>query len=310
MKLVTLTALALIPLLAGCETKHHARVDDGAGLDEGDPVMVSGVRVGEVREIVVVEGQVDVVFVIDDEHDVTLREDSCALALRGEGGPTLVLAPGQGPPLTEERPIPQCAPASPELREMMGQLGDAVGGMLRDLLGGGGASGGGRPGVPNIPGLPFPGAPSDPPSSDRDPEPGPAPTDVPPPPSFDGTCGGLSVEVGGVEAADPVPLVMPQGGHRVWLVFSNASDRPMRIGSISQATFTDSGRRTSTPARAPNETCAWFMPFDVPAHGTARKCVLFEGSDRPRIDEIEARRSGPASDPLDWCTLRATGLAR
>ena len=274
--------------------------------------MVSGVRVGEVRDVVVTEGQVDVGFVIDDDHDVTLREDSCAIAQRGEGEPTLLVLPGEGAPLTEERPLPQCELTAAALGGALDQLGDAVGGVLRGLLGGGGSggsggSGGGSlPNIPRIPGLPFPGAPSDPPTD----EPPPTSNGVPPPPSFDGPCRGLSVRLDGSEPAAAVPLSMPQGGRRVWLVFSNDADRPMRVGSVSQATFTDAGRESLSPAHVPGESCAWFMPFDVPANGTTRVCVLFAGSGDATVDEIEARRSAPASDPLDWCTLRATGLSR
>lgn len=310
----SLIGLALLTLLGGCQTTHHARVDDGAGLHEGSGVMVSGVRVGEVREVVVIEGQVDVAFVIEDAHDVTLRADSCAMAIRGEGEPTLIIVPGAGEPLPEGQALPQCDLGNAELRGLIQQFGDTVGGVLRNLLGGGGSGGSGGsggtsplPGLPNIPGLPFPGAPPAP--SDPDPDP-PNNAPLPPPPSFDGTCDGLSARVDSVEAADAVPLVMPEGGQRVWLVFSNDTDRPMRVGSVSQAVFTDSGRQTLTPTRVPSEACAWYMPFDIPAHGTARKCVLFGGSGVPSIDEIEARRSAPASDPLDWCTLRGSGLAR
>ncbi|MCA9608479.1 MAG: MCE family protein [Myxococcales bacterium] len=321
------TALGILLLLAatGCEPTHHARVDDGAGLEEGSAVMVSGVRVGDVKSVHVVEGQVDVEFVIGDDHDVTLRTDSCALAVRREGQPPqLVIVPGEAAPLTEEQAIPQCQLPTDSLDGIARQLGGTLGEMLRSfgggLLGGGGPGGGGSGGgtIPlplPIPGLRPPPSPSTPSTPDDAPpdhptDPPPPPDLPPPPPSFDGACDGLSVRVERTEAAGAVPVFMPQGGHKVWLEVRNDSDRTMRVGSIAQATFTDADRRALTPVRLPSDTDLWFMPFDVPAHGTASRAVVFEGPGAPRLDEIEARRSAPAADPLDWCTLHGTRLSR
>jgi len=93
------------------------------------------------------------------------------------------------------------------------------------------------------------------------------------------------------------------------LEFRNEGSETMRVGSVAQATFSSTSREALTPARVPSESDAWFMPFDVPAHGTARKALLFEGTEDPELNELEARRSAPSADPLAWCTLRATGLA-
>ena len=318
--------LTLLLLAAGCETTHHARVSHGAGLDEGSPVLVSGVRVGEVREVRVVEGEVDVAFVIARDHDVTLREDSCALATPREGGPgALTLTPGTGAPLTEPRAIPQCELPSNVIGDLARDLGGTLGEVLRSLsegiLGGGGAGPPGGSGtlplpLPGLPGLPpAPTTPRDPsdPSGPRDPtgpSDAPPPPDLPPPPSFDGVCAGLTLRVDGIERAGPVPVQLPRGGHRVWLEVRNDTARTMRVGSIAQATFTDAERRAMRPVSLPGEPEAWLMPFDVPSRGTARRAVIFAERERPRLDEVEARRSAPSDDPLAWCTLRATGLAR
>ncbi|MCB9592465.1 MAG: MCE family protein [Sandaracinaceae bacterium] len=304
--------LLLLVLASGCETTHHARVGDGAGLDEGSPVMVSGVRVGAVRSVHVIEGQVDVEFVIDDGHDVTLRDDSCALAMRREGeAPTLMVMVGEGAPLTEERAIPQCELATDGLDDLARQLGGTLGDIMRSLgsgLFGGGPGGGGAPPIP-LPGLPgLPGPPDPPPSNGPSPDPSTSPP--PPPPAFDGACDGLSVRVERVEPERVVPVILPQGGQRVWLEVRNDRQETMRVGSIAQATFTDADRRALTSVRLPSDAEVWFMPFDVPARGTARRAVVFEGREPPRLDEIEARRSAPAADPLAWCTLRGTGLNR
>lgn len=318
----SILGLTLLSLAAGCETTHHARVSHGAGLDEGSPVLVSGVRVGEVREVRVVEGEVDVAFVIGRDHDVTLREDSCALAMPREGGPgALTLSPGTGAPLTEPRTIPQCELPSSAIGDLARDLGGTLGEVLRSLtegiLGGGASPPGSGPlplPLPGLPGLPSPPSPPSGPSGPSDPGDAPTdpppPPDLPPPPSFDGVCAGLTMRVDGVERAGPALAHLPQGGHRVWLEVRNDTERTMRVGSIAQATFTDAERRALRSVNLPGEPEAWLMPFDVPARGVARRSVIFAGRDRPRLDEVEARRSAPADDPLAWCTVRATGLAR
>ncbi len=317
-------------LLGGCETAHHARVDDGAGLAEGSAVMVSGVRVGSVRDVRVVEGEVDVAFVIDDDHDVTLREDSCALALGGEGEPSLVVVPGEGAPLPEDRALPQCELRGQALTNLAEQFGDTIGGLLRSLgsgllqgTGGGAAGGSGAGGfpIPTLPPTPAPrsnapsspsappsGSPSAPPSGSPSAPPPEPPSSLPAPPAF-GECQGLSVRITSVEPAPAVPLLLPNGGHRVTLEFENTSDRVVRIGTVSDATFVDGQRQALTPATLPGSSTDWFMPFDVPAGGTARKTVHFGTSAPPRLDEVEVRRVSASDGSVGDCTLRSTGLA-
>lgn len=308
-----LTPLAILACLLalGCDTTLHARVSDGAGLAEGSPVLVSGVTVGEVKSLAIMEGEVDIEFTIEDEHEITLREDTCALAVRGETGPGLVLVPGEGAPLNEEqaeRPIAECRLPGSELNDLFAQLGDTLGSMIRAFgqgLGGagGGGSGGGSGGTIPIPPIPQPPAPGGGGG-------GTAPVPVPPigGGGAGGACGSVSVRVDGVERVDPVPLLLTDGGYRAWLVFQNDGDETMRMGPISQATFTDAQRQSLSVARIPSEQNGWFMPFDVPAHGTARVSVVFETSQSPRIGEIEARGAAPASSPTSTCTVRATQL--
>ena len=50
----------------------------------------------------------------------------------------------------------------------------------------------------------------------------------------------------------------------------------------------------------------WFMPIDVGARGTTRVVVAFERS--PSFDAIEVRQITRADQPLDTCTLSASGL--
>lgn len=130
----------------------------------------------------------------------------------------------------------------------------------------------------------------------------------PPDPPAGPRCPGLEARVLRTEAVGPISAMIPDGGHRVWLEFSNTTDVTMQVGSISDATFANPERRAITPARVPTEAEAWNVPFDVPAHGTSLRTVLFGGPDAPRLDELEARRSAPAADPTAWCTLRSARL--
>ena len=299
-------ALAGLALAAGCDTTYHARLNDGAGLGEGDPVIVSGVRVGQVEAVRVIEGQVDVELAIDDDHEVTLRTDACAMAVPQQGQPTLVIAPGTGALLEEDRPIPQCELGGGQLRDLMRGLGEGLGQMLEQLgqgLLGGGGSGTSPSPLPQLPlPLPSPGSPSSPN----------APNAPPPPPpraTRGAACEAVRVRVDRVEDVAPVPLLLADGGHRVWLVFDNDGAETMEIGPLSEATFSDPDGRALHPARMPSESQGWFMPFTVPAGGSARRSVVFEGSEPPRVDRIEARRSSVAGQPLDDCVVTASGVA-
>jgi hypothetical protein len=321
--LSVLGASTLVLLATGCETKHHARISDGAGLVPGSPVVVSGVRVGEVRSVRLIEGQVDVELVIDDEHELTLRNDSCAMARRGDTGPSLVIIPGVGEPLPEandERPIPECDLQAEGMRDLLRSLGEGVGDMMRSLadgvLGGAAGSGGGGGGAPSGGGFPFPFPPAAPaPGGGTAPPLAPAPPPpgqpIQPPPPFVGStgCTQLRVRVDHVEPANAVPLVLPNGGHRVHLVFSNDGDRTMRVGPVDMATFVDDAGGALHAANIPSETEGWFMPFDVPAHAFASRTVVFGASTAPRLDRLEARNTAPADQPLERCTFEARGLA-
>ena len=327
--LTALGASTLLLFAAGCETKHHARISDGAGLVEGSPVVVSGVRVGEVRSVRLIEGQVDVELVIDDEHELTFRNDSCAMAQRGGEAPALVIVPGVGEPLpegNEERPIPECDLRGEAMRDLMRNLGEGMGEMMRSLAdgvfgggaggggaGGGGAGGGGGGAGVRSGGIPFPFPPIAPaPSPGTAPQvPAPPPPPIQPPPPFAGTsgCTQLRVRVDRVDPVDAVPLLLPNGGHRVRLVFESDSDRTMRVGPVDMATFVDDAGAALHAASLPGESDGWVMPFDVPAHGSASRSVVFSGGAPPRLDRLEARNSAPADRPLERCTFDASGLA-
>lgn len=290
-------------LLAACDATHHARLDDGAGLAEGSPVIVSSVRVGQVDSVRVQEGQVDVEFSIDSDHEITLRADACALARRSEAGSELIVVPGTGAALEDERAIPQCEITSDDVGGLLRSLGEGMGDMLRQLgqglfgqpggssgSGGSGGSGGSTAPIPPLP-IPVPSLPG-----------------IPAPTASSG-CDSMRVRVERTEAAPAVPLHLPDGGQRVWIEIANDSDQAMRVGALGDATFTDASGRTLNVAEVPGDSEAWFMPFAVPARARRSVSVTFATREAPRIDRVEVQHSAPESDPLAWCTIRASGLA-
>src|SRR5690606_4143520 len=197
---------------------------------------VGSVRVAEVESVRVIEWQVDVELTHDADPEVTLRADACAMARRTETGPELIVVPGTGAPLEEGRPIPQCELGRDDVGDLLRSLGESVGDLMRQLgqglFGGGGAPGGstggsgsggstGGAGSAGLPPLPFP-----------------LPTPPPPAPSG-GVCGSIRVRVERTERAAPVPLHLPEGGHRVWIELANDGDESVRIGALGDASFTD-----------------------------------------------------------------------
>lgn len=129
------TILLLLLLASGCNNTYVARVDNGAGLGEGSRVLVSGVQVGQVTAVRVVEGHVDVEFEVESDHEITLRQDACALAMREEGGPFLMVQPGTGAVRDEddESVIPQCRIEAEEVRGAFRELAEGMGELLEEL---------------------------------------------------------------------------------------------------------------------------------------------------------------------------------
>jgi hypothetical protein len=265
-------------LLVGCGPTYHATLDDGAGLVEDSPVLVSSVRVGKVESVRVVEGHVEVAFSIDRDHDVTLRTDACAIGRRAQNGQqaALIVVPGTGAMREDqESPIAQCRIEANDVGDLMRSLGEGMGDLMRGL---------GRSlfpnGAPQIPTVPSP-------------VPMPAPTVSDP-------CSTVHFRIARVE-----PVALPHGGHRVWLDVSNAGETSMQIGSASEATFTDDARRAFTVADVPGGPEGWHLPFDVAAHASRRVNVVLASDDRgtPRISDIEVMRSAPNGDPSAECTI-------
>jgi hypothetical protein len=173
-----LGSLAALAALGCSPTVHHARLDDGAGLTEGAPVMVARVRVGRVESVRVVDTSVDVGFVLEGDHQVTLRADTCAMAAT-DGAPALVIVPGEAAPLAEERAIPQCRLETDALDQVMRSFGQGLDAVMRSIQ----QQASGQGGAPPTPGQPQPPGAAPTPSS----PPGAAPPMQPLPPPFSPT---------------------------------------------------------------------------------------------------------------------------
>lgn len=337
-----LAPLAALALVSGCGCApdvHHARLGDGAGLTEHAPVLVSGVEVGHVESVRVIDSSVDVAFVLEGDHQVTLRADTCAMAMRhaapesgtGEAPPrtALVIVPGQEAPLAEERPIPECHLAEDALTSLMQTFGQGFDSLVRAIqqqqqprpgsggagaggsgggaAAGGGTAGGGTSGAPTPPVPPFP-LPS--PLSGGPLAGGPLSGAPQSPPRAPGVaaCDALRVRGDGNEPVAALPLLLPAGGTRAFFVFENASDRSVQIAPITEATFSDAGGRAIAPAQMPGAADDWFMPFDVPAQGSRRVGVVMQ-TGAPAVDRVEIRAVAFSDDVLDRCTLQVSGLA-
>jgi len=276
---VSLAIALAASMCVGCDDTHHARISQGAGLGEGSPVMVSGVRVGQVEGVTVIEGQVDVELSISSDHQVTLRQDACALATAAGGEPALVLLPGTGAPREGDAVIAECALPGADLGEAMRGIGEGMRELLEQLAQG------------------MRSPPSSPPS---------APPGLPPARAGD-ICEGATVRVDGEEPVAPVPRQLPDGGRRVWLVFENPADRTLQLGPIGAATFADRDGRALRPVSLPGAD-AWVTPVRVPAHGSARVHVVFPGSAPTQLDRVEIPNTRPADAVGQTCTLLAFGL--
>lgn len=98
---------ALLPLVTACESEMSARVREASELAEGSPVILAGVRVGEVKGLEVAGGDAPVLvrFVVEGDNQEAIAAGACS---RAEGG-TLVLEAGTDTPVVEGQ-ISACEP--------------------------------------------------------------------------------------------------------------------------------------------------------------------------------------------------------
>lgn len=316
--------IALTVLCLGacsCARTHTARLDDGGGLAAGAPVMVRGVRVGEVRAVSVRDGAAEVRFAIEREHDVEMHADACAVAAPSAEQPLLIVIPGESAePLADDTPLPECRLTRDDVVALGDLFGETFADVFRALSEGlfGNLPMPGLPGLPGSPGMPgMPTAPHPAPAPPPAPPPAPAPAPspgptgpapgLPPPPLPAGprpdACEALSVRLDGTEPVGALPMVLPAGGTRVFFVFDNAGDAAVEVGPRLEAVFTDASRRTISAPHLPDAT-GWFMPFTVPARASHRTSVVF-GPDAGMPAGVEVRRVSAVDRPFDTCTLSA-----
>lgn len=115
--------------LGGCSSTDalEVRLANGGGLAVGSPVEALGVKVGEVKEVGLAEGQVAVQVEVESLEALDLRADACALA--GGDPATLVIASGESEtPLPEGNALPACS-----LSDLAGELGAAAGELMEGL---------------------------------------------------------------------------------------------------------------------------------------------------------------------------------
>lgn len=121
-------------LLACSPPTQHARLSNARGLREGAQVIVAGVVVGTVTSVTVRDGMVDAAFQIEQDHQIRLRQDSCALAAAPAGAlTTLVLIPGEGAPQATPTAVPECQPQTADFEALFRTLGQAATGLLQSL---------------------------------------------------------------------------------------------------------------------------------------------------------------------------------
>lgn len=301
---------------------HHARLSDARGLTAGAPVTIAGVTVGSVSAVRVVEADADVSFTLSPEHDITLRETTCAMASVGdeeqaEGAtataesrePRLVLVLGDGAPLREPRTLPECR-LDPE--DLLSSLGAGLGDLMRSLgvqLQGGSGGGSGASPLPFPIPLPPPMQPTAPPDPSTVPPTTPPTPGLPRPLGGESPCATFAVRVQRVVAVEAVPLHLPHGGARVVLELRNDGERTITTGTVSTASFVTASGEALAPATLPGSE-DWLMPIEIPPHAHAEASVTFP---RPveavAIDTVELRSLATTDDPLGVCVARATGLA-
>lgn len=290
--------------LVGCSgPTYTAELRDGAGLSEGARVQVQGVEVGQVRSVKLVEGVAQIRFEVERGNDLGLHADACARGIPADetSASYLEVFPGQAPTMLGEQPIPRC----PDPTEELGQLGQALGQGLQDLFQGfGQGMGQATQGLAQQMNQALQQAAQ----ATQDIQNLPGGNGANPPPFQPGTstspaCSSMSVRVVGREPIPADPIAHPDGGTKVTLEFKNDADHAVRLPAIGNALFLE-GDQPLHSTNIPGET--WFMPLDVGARGTTQVVVAFEGSST--FDAIEVRQITRSDQPLESCTLSASGL--
>lgn len=295
-----LSVMFALGALAACSRARHAALDDAGQLAESSPVYVSGVKVGEVESVRIDGDHVDVAFSIDGDQRVTLHGDACASAAPLRDGPALVILPGHTGAFEEDAPLPQCHLTADALNELASTLGSLVQGAMGEMLRGLTTPLPGGGGAPVTGPLPFPWSAM--PMSPFLPPAAPPAMPVPPSPAVtpqSSPCDHLSVRIDGTEDVAAVPLLLPNGGRRAFLVLANDGDEPLEL-DVNAATFLTAGHVSLPIAHLPG-TQDWFMPLAVAPHASTRTSVVLPPTETLAAVELTARSP---TDPSSTCRTR------
>lgn len=104
-------------------TTHTAVLGDATGLVEGAPVMVAGVRVGEIEAVTVQGTSAHITFRVESDHEVALKSDACVT----RQGTELNLFVGQESAAFDGHNLPSCvAAAADALFDLGRRLSDTI----------------------------------------------------------------------------------------------------------------------------------------------------------------------------------------
>lgn len=259
------TSPLLLLLCAACAKEPlRAALDTAEGLTVGSPVYAAGVAIGTVSEVRVVGERAEVRFTLKDGHSLSMRADGCAMGLPTEHGALLLVFPGKElEPLSP--PIPACEANEQRLSSLK----------KLTLSGSGLLAGSAKRFLDAI-------------------------ATQPETPVGPGPCEALSISRLRIEPVRAVPLLLPNGGRRLWLTLENHGSAPV---ALETTTFMDA-RGTIAPQMRLPEADDLFMSLALPAHTRRDVSAVFEGTKANQVSAVELEASFVDGSPGDGCRIR------
>jgi hypothetical protein len=250
--------------LACAKAPLRAALDDAAGLEAGSAVYAAGVNVGTVREVRVEGERAVVSFELRAGHALSLRADACAMSLPTEGSALLLVFPGK-----DLAPLPAALPACEAHEQRVATL-------KKLALSGTGAL--------NLAVRRF--------LEQLEQRPSASPAA--------GPCEALSVSRLRIEPVHAVPVLLPRGGHRLWLSLENRSPSPV---ALETTTFMDARGSVAAQARLP-ESDELLMSLAIPAHTRREVSAVFEGTRANQVSAVELEAAWVDAPAADSCRVR------
>jgi hypothetical protein len=249
-------------VLASCRKEApRALLDDAAGLAPGSRVFAAGLHVGDVERVTLVDDRAEVRLTLADGHSLAPRADACALVLEARGVSALLVFPGKEL-ASLEGPIRSCDAQArrPELQRLSESGNETLRAGARHAL--------------LVLDLRH---------------------DAPP----DGPCDALAVSRLRTEQVEPVALLLPEGGRRLWLSVENRARTPV---AVETATFLDTRGTVAPQARLP-ETDDLFLSVSIPAGARREVSVVFEGRRAAQVQTVEVE-AAYVDTPGETCRAR------